>query len=143
MCFEKKSKRHIRKEHKISNSAFARLSEKIRFQEKKKKMAAVETATSPELRETLIDTFSFRRNRVSYSIFYTASAATVVMFIVLCTLSGWSVSIGNEINGLVTTGHETLKDVQDLLPDAREALRILKAMCRHENFTKTWGGLCE
>lgn len=45
--------------------------------------------------------------------------------------------------------HETLTDVQlvidDLqvmLPDAKDSLRIVKEMCKHENFTKTWGNIC-
>lgn len=105
-------------------------------------MAEVEAPAHPELRETLLDTLSFRRNRVNYSIFYSASAATLIMFIILCSLSSWSISIGNGISDLVQTGHETLDDVQQMLPDAIEALRILKAMCRHENFTKRWGEIC-
>lgn len=105
-------------------------------------MAEVEAAAHPELRETLLDTLSFRRNRVNYSIFYSASAATLIMFIILCALSSWSISIGNGINDLVQTGHETLEDVRQILPEARDALRILQSMCRHENFTKRWGEIC-
>lgn len=97
----------------------------------------------PGLRETLLDTFSFRRNRANYSLFYAASGATLVMFIILCSLSGWSVSIGQQINALVEDGHETLTDVQQLLPEAFKALKILQAMCKHENFTKTWGHICD
>lgn len=104
-------------------------------------MAEIEAPES-NLRETLIDTFSFRRNRLNYSIFYSASAATLIMFVILCSLSSWSVSIGTEVNNLVSTGHETLEDVRQLLPEARDALRILQAMCRHENFTKRWGDIC-
>ncbi|MBD53100.1 MAG: hypothetical protein CL450_07385 [Acidimicrobiaceae bacterium] len=94
------------------------------------------------LRATLLDTFSFRNNRVNYSLFYAASGATLIIFIILCSLSGWSISIGTEINELVATGQETLSDVQELLPEAKDALRILREMCKHENFTKSWGNIC-
>ena len=93
-------------------------------------------------RTALLDTFSFQNNRVNYSLFYAASGATLVMFIILCSLSIWSISIGTQINGLVRTGHETLEDVQAMLPEARDALRILQVMCNHENFTKSWGNIC-
>ena len=91
------------------------------------------------LREVLVDSFSFRRNRVNYSIFYVASASTVIMFVILCTLSAWSVHIGHQISALVKEGHETLDYVQQILPDAEHALGILRVMCRHENFTRVWG----
>jgi hypothetical protein len=94
------------------------------------------------LRATLLDTFSFQNNRVNYSVFYAASGATLIMFIILCSLSGWSISIGTQINDLVATGHSTLQDVQQMLPEAKDALRILQAMCKHENFTKSWGNIC-
>ena len=105
-------------------------------------MADVTTEEPNPLRETLLDTFSFRNNRVNYSIFYAASGATLVMFLILCALSSWSVAIGQQITELVSTGHETLADVQDMLPEATDALRILKAMCSHVNFTKVWGPIC-
>ena len=108
-------------------------------------MASVTSSDSgagSELRDTLLDTFSFRNNRVNYSIFYAASGATMIMFIILCSLSGWSISIGQQINSLVQNGHETLEDVQILLPEAHKALGILEAMCKHENFTKVWGNIC-
>lgn len=95
------------------------------------------------LRSTLLDTFSFRNNKVNYSIFYAASGATFIMFVILCSLSGWSISIGTEINGLVATGQETLADVQAILPEAKDALRILQEMCKHENFTRSWGNICD
>ena len=94
------------------------------------------------MRETLIDTLSFQRNRVHYSLFYTASGATIIMFIVLCSLSGWSVSIGHQISDVVATGQETLKDVQELLPELDQALAMLSAMCNHDNFTRSYGHIC-
>ena len=94
------------------------------------------------LRDTLLDTLSFKRHRVQYSLFYAASGATFIMFVILCSLSGWSVSIGQKVNELVADGHETLQDLQEILPQGREALRIIRAMCRHENFTPVWGDIC-
>ena len=38
--------------------------------------------------------------------------------------------------------NEVIKDMNELLPDARNSLRIIKEMCQHENFTKSWGNIC-
>lgn len=34
--------------------------------------------------------------------------------------------------------NEVIININELLPDAKESLRIVKEMCRHENFTKQW-----
>jgi hypothetical protein len=33
-------------------------------------------------------------------------------------------------------------DVGEILPDSKDALRIVREMCEHENFTKKWGNIC-
>ena len=38
--------------------------------------------------------------------------------------------------------NEVISDLNKLLPDAENSLRIVKEMCRHENFTKRWGQIC-
>ena len=38
--------------------------------------------------------------------------------------------------------NEVIRDMNELLPDARDSLRIVKEMCMHENFTKSWGHIC-
>jgi len=98
----------------------------------------VEDAHAP-LREALVDSFSFNKNKRRWTLFYVASTSSIVMFGILVGLSSWSVSIGSRVNDLVSQGHETLEDVQKMLPDAEQALAILKFMCNHENFTRTYG----
>ena len=98
----------------------------------------VEDARSP-LRDVLIDTLSFSNNRGRWGLFYAASGSSIAMLLILIGLSSWSVSIGSEINGLVAQGQEILNDVEILLPNAAQALELLKYMCRHENFTRTYG----
>ena len=97
------------------------------------------TSARETLLETLDESRSFKRNKINWSIFYGTACATTVMFLILVSLSGWSISIGGEINNLVAQGQETLTDVQRMLPDAVQALDILKFMCKHENFTRTYG----
>ena len=96
----------------------------------------VEDSHSP-LREALADSFAFRKHKVNYSLFYVSSISTIIMFIVLCSLTSWSVYLGRQITNLVEEGHSTLDYVKAILPDAEEALGILKVMCKHENFTKS------
>ena len=33
-------------------------------------------------------------------------------------------------------------DVSEILPDSKDALRIVREMCAHENFTKKYGDIC-
>jgi len=71
----------------------------------------------------------------NYKFFYIASISAIVSLIVLFIITGYTAATASEIN-------EVIKDMNELLPDARDSLRIVKAMCRHENFTKVWGKIC-
>tara|TARA_B100002051_G_C16529898_1_gene532120 strand:- start:90 stop:338 length:249 start_codon:yes stop_codon:yes gene_type:complete len=73
--------------------------------------------------------------RQNYSFFYTASISAILSVIVLFVITGYTAHTASEIN-------EVIKDMNELLPDARNSLRIIKEMCQHENFTKSWGNIC-
>ena len=64
----------------------------------------------------------------NYRFFYGASAAAIVSLVVLFVITGYTAYTASEMN--------------KLLPDARNSLRIVKEMCMHENFTKSWGNIC-
>ena len=68
----------------------------------------------------------------NYRFFYGASAAAIVSLVVLFVITGYTAYTATEIN-------EVISDLNELLPDARDSLRIVKEMCMHENFTKSWG----
>jgi len=71
----------------------------------------------------------------NYRFFYGASAAAIISLIVLFVITGYTAYTATEIN-------EVISDMNELLPDARNSLRIIKEMCKHENFTKSWGKIC-
>ena len=71
----------------------------------------------------------------NYSFFYTASISAIFSVIVLFVITGYTAHTASEIN-------EVIKDMNELLPDARNSLRIITEMCKHENFTKSWGAIC-
>ena len=102
----------------------------------------IEQKNNESLLNTLQESRSFKRNPIGWSIFYATSVATIIMFIILVSLSIWTITIGQQITELVAQGSETLADVQEIMPQARDSLRILREMCKHENFTKRWGDIC-
>jgi len=71
----------------------------------------------------------------NYLFFYGASLAAIVSLIVLFIITGYTAIIASEIN-------EVISDMNELLPAARNSLRIIEEMCKHENFTKSWGEIC-
>ena len=75
---------------------------------------------------------SFRKNPVRWSLFYASSGATLIMFIILCTLSAWSVHLGRQVSAI-------LADVEMLIPEIKNSLSLLEFMCKADNFTNTYG----
>lgn len=82
--------------------------------------------------EQLIESRSFRRNPVHWTIFYVTASISTIMFIILCTLSAWSLHVGNQVS-------ETLHDVQSLVPQIQESIHLLEYICKHDNFSKAYG----
>ncbi len=82
-----------------------------------------------------MDTPLFGTPRQNYHVFYGASIAEIVSLIVLFIITGYTAHTATEIN-------EVIRDLHELLPDAKNSLRIVKEMCKHENFTKSWGKIC-
>ena len=72
----------------------------------------------------------------NYRFFYGASISAIVSLVVLFVITGYTAYTASEIN-------EVIKDMNELLPDARNSLRIIHEMCIHENFTKSWGNICQ
>ena len=85
-----------------------------------------------ELLDELVASRSFRNNPLHWSLFYASAFATVVMFIILCALSSWSIHIARQVSTI-------LVDVELLLPDIKESLALLEFMCKSANFTRSYG----
>jgi len=88
-----------------------------------------------QLLNTLQESRSFKRNRIPWTVFYVSATATTVMFIILICLSVWTVHIGQKITDIVSETTSILNDVEEMLP-------ILDSICKHDNFTKTYGNIC-
>ena len=92
--------------------------------------------TQDSLFDKLIESRSYKKNPIPWSVFYVSSVVTVIMFFILCALASWSISIGSEISVLVNQAATIFDDVEEMLP-------VLKQICKHENFTKRYGGVCD
>ena len=82
--------------------------------------------------EQFVESRSFKKNPVHWTMFYASTFATLVMFIILCALSSWSIHIARQVS-------EILSDVDILIPEIRNSLSLLEFMCKSENFTKNYG----
>ena len=71
----------------------------------------------------------------NYRFFYGASAAAILSLIVLFVITGYTAHTATEMNAVIS-------DINKLLPEAKDSLRIIREMCKHENFTKSWGHIC-
>ena len=71
----------------------------------------------------------------NYRFFYCSSASAIISLIVLFIITGYTAHTATEMNTVIS-------DINELLPQARDSLRIIREMCLHENFTKSWGHIC-
>ena len=95
-------------------------------------MLEIDQTPQNDIVERLIQSRSFKKNPVTWSVFYATAIVSVVMFCILCILSSWTVKLGQEAS-------EMLADIREITPEVRKSLELLRYMCKHENFTRKWG----
>lgn len=95
-------------------------------------MLQIDQTRQNDIVERLIESRSFKNNRVTWSVFYVTSIVSVVAFCILCALSAWAVHLGQQAS-------EMLSDIREITPEVRKSLELLRYMCKHENFTRKWG----
>jgi len=95
-------------------------------------MLEINQTPKHDIVERLIESRSFKNNPVTWSVFYVSSVVNVIMFCILCALSAWAVHLGQQAS-------EMLSDIREITPEVRRSLELLRFMCHHRNFTRTWG----
>jgi hypothetical protein len=78
----------------------------------------------------------------NYRFFYAASGAAITSVVFLLVITGYTAVTATRVGELITDMAEVVEDIRIILPDARDSLRIVREMCKHENFTKSWGEIC-
>ena len=80
--------------------------------------------------------------RNNQRVFYIASFIVLLNFALITAICSYTASMTGDITETLTNVNTVIEDLDILLPDAKESLRIVKEMCKHENFTKIWGEIC-
>ena len=80
--------------------------------------------------------------RNNQRVFYIASFIVLLNFALITAICSYTASMTGDITETLTNVNTVIGDLDVLLPDAKESLRIVKEMCKHENFTKRWGEIC-
>jgi hypothetical protein len=80
--------------------------------------------------------------RNNQRVFYIASFIVLMNFALITAICSYTASMTGEVSSTLSDVTIIMDDVNKMLPDGKEALRIVKEMCLHENFTKNWGNIC-
>ena len=78
----------------------------------------------------------------NYRFFYAASGAAIISVVFLLVITGYTAVTATRVGELITDMSEVVEDIRIILPDAKDSLRIVREMCKNENFTKSWGHIC-
>ena len=78
----------------------------------------------------------------NYRFFYTASCSAISSMVMLLIISGYTAYISTHVGHLMTDMPEVVDDLRVILPDAEKSLNMLKSLCSHNNFTSSYGNIC-
>jgi len=79
----------------------------------------------------------------NYKYFYGTGCASIGSLLILIIVTGYTAYISTHVGYLMTDMNEVILDINELVPDVRDSLRIIQEMCKHENFTRSWGNICK
>lgn len=80
--------------------------------------------------------------RNNQRVFYIASFIVLLNFALITAICSYTAGMTGQVSTTLSDVTVIMNDVSEILPDGKEALRIVKEMCAHENFTKKWGNIC-
>ena len=78
----------------------------------------------------------------NYRFFYGASGAAIISCIILFIVTGYTAYTATHVNHLMNEMNEVVDDIRIILPDIKKSIEMLGAICKHENFTKSYGNVC-
>ena len=78
----------------------------------------------------------------NYFLFYGASISVILSMLMLFTLTGYTAYISTSASELISNMNNVVDELGEILPETEQSLNILKAICRHENFSKWHGFEC-
>lgn len=79
----------------------------------------------------------------NYKFFYCASGSAILSMIILLIITGYTAHISGTATELIRDMTVVTNDINELLPEAKEGLKLIKQICVGENFTKKFGNVCE
>jgi hypothetical protein len=78
----------------------------------------------------------------NYRFFYTAGGAAMSSLLILFIITGYTAYISTSAGNLINDMNEVINDLKIIIPDIKESMAILDAICVHKNFTKAYGTIC-
>ena len=79
----------------------------------------------------------------NYRFFYVASGAAITSVIFLLVITGYTAFTATHVGHLMTRMSEVVEDIRVILPDVEDSIKLLRNICKHENFTKSYGNICD
>ena len=79
----------------------------------------------------------------NYRFFYVASGSAISSLVTLLFISGYTAYISTHVKHLMSDMSEVVEDIQIMLPDVESSLKMLKALCSHNNFSHQYGNICD
>jgi len=78
----------------------------------------------------------------NYRFFYVGTSSAICSLFILIIITGYTAYISTHVGDLITDMNLVMDDFEIILPEIKKSLKILNDVCKHENFTKSYGDVC-
>jgi hypothetical protein len=91
------------------------------------------------LLHNLAESRKFHRNKLPLTILYIAAASAILTLLLILAVTGYTASIAARMHVLLTDASETLAEIDELIPMAKESVRLLDDLCKFPEVAKYCG----
>jgi hypothetical protein len=78
----------------------------------------------------------------NYRFFYVGTGSAVCSLFMLLIITGYTAYISTHVGDLITDMNIVIGDFETIMPQIKNSLSMLGDICKHENFTKSYGDVC-
>lgn len=78
----------------------------------------------------------------NYKFFYVGTGSAVCSLFLLLIITGYTAYVSTHVGELVSDMNVVIDDFKIIMPQIKKSLSMLGDICKHDNFTKTYGDVC-
>ena len=90
-----------------------------------------------------IESILYKKPKIKWGVEHLNCVFSLIIVIILITIAGSVIPLANDAHILISDAGQTLTDMNIIIPEVKETLKMVNRLCEFENFTTSYGFVCD